>query len=93
MEQPNLLTRSDTMFGVCQAIGEDFGFNANWLRVALAAGLFFNPVAVIGAYVAMGATVAFSRWMAPRPIAAEAVVEPVTIAVEEREVEQMALAA
>ena len=63
--QPNLLFRNDTILGVCEAIGQDFGFHPNWLRVALALAFYFNPVAVIGTYVALGALVAVSRWVAP----------------------------
>ena len=29
----NLFTRNDTLLGICEGIGEDFGFNANYLRV------------------------------------------------------------
>ena len=32
--EPNLLRRDDTFFGVCQAIGEDFGFHPIFLRIA-----------------------------------------------------------
>ena len=68
----NLLTRDDTFFGVCEAIGEDFGFHANWLRLGLAVALFFSPVAVIGGYAAAGLLVALSRWIAPNPKIADA---------------------
>ena len=63
--QPNLLFRNDTILGVCEAIGQDFGFHPNWLRVALALTFYFNPVAVIGTYVALGVLVAVTRWIAP----------------------------
>jgi phage shock protein C len=61
----NLLLRNDTILGVCEAIGQDFGFNANWLRVALCAALFFSPVAAVVGYFALGAAVAVSRLVAP----------------------------
>ena len=63
----NLLTRDDTFLGVCEAIGEDFGIHANWLRLGLAVALFFSPAAVIGGYFAAGILVALSRWIAPNP--------------------------
>ena len=63
--KPNLLGRNDTIFGVCEAIGQDFGFHPNWLRVTLASLIYFAPVAVIGSYVALGLVVALSRWVAP----------------------------
>lgn len=72
MHKGNLLTRDDTFFGVCEAIGEDFGFHANWLRLGLAVALFFSPTAVIGGYFAAGILVALSRWIAPNPAMPEA---------------------
>ena len=69
----NLLLRNDTMFGVCQAIGEDFGFNPNWLRIALALSFYFAPLAVVGFYIVLGVAVAATRWRYPAaPIAAMA---------------------
>ena len=63
--KPNLFLRNDTIFGVCEAIGQDFGFHANWLRVALALGLFWNAAYVIAGYLAAGVIVALSRWIFP----------------------------
>ena len=40
--------RTETILGVCEAIGEDFGFNANWLRVPFAALILISPLWVIG---------------------------------------------
>ena len=34
----NPFTREDTLFGVCEALGEDFRFNPLLLRVAFGAG-------------------------------------------------------
>ncbi len=68
-ENPNLFFRPDTLLGICQAVGEDFGFNPNWLRIAFGAVLVFAPVAVIGSYLGLGLVVAASRWIAPaRPV-------------------------
>jgi len=44
--------RNDTILGVCEAIGRDFGFNPIWLRLAFIAPLFFAPTATILAYFA-----------------------------------------
>jgi phage shock protein PspC (stress-responsive transcriptional regulator) len=60
-----LVGRNDTILGVCEAIGQDFGFHPNWLRVALSALVYFAPVAVIGSYFALGVVVAVARWVAP----------------------------
>jgi phage shock protein C len=60
-----VFARDDTFFGVCQALGEDFGFHSNIPRVLIAVGLFVNPVAAIAAYAVCGALVAVSRWLVP----------------------------
>jgi phage shock protein PspC (stress-responsive transcriptional regulator) len=63
--QVSFLARDDTMFGVCEAIGEDFGFNPFYLRVLLAFLIFWNPVVVISAYIVAGVAIAALRWMVP----------------------------
>ena len=65
--QPNLLTRDDTFFGVCQALGEDFGFPPNLLRVAFGIPVIFFPMQVLTIYFGLGAVVLVSRLLAPRP--------------------------
>ena len=57
--------RSTTLLGVCEAIGEDFGFNANYLRVPIAAIVVFNVWAAVGAYLALGLVVLASRYLFP----------------------------
>ena len=81
-ERENLFLRNDTIFGVCEALGQDFGFNANWLRVALCASLYFSPMGVIGGYLAVGLLVAASRLLFPAP-QVEAPAASVNPAVEE----------
>ena len=66
-ENGNLFTRDDTMLGVCEGLGEDLGFNPNWLRAALGAGLIWNPVAMIGIYLGLGVVVLFTRLVMPNP--------------------------
>ena len=66
-QHTNLIARDDTFFGVCQGIGDDFGFNPLWLRVVLSVLLLWNPQAVIGAYFALGAAVLLSRLIFPNP--------------------------
>jgi phage shock protein PspC (stress-responsive transcriptional regulator) len=68
------------VLGVCEGIGEDLGFNPVYLRVAFAAGIFFAPLAVIGAYFALGVVVAASRWAFPVIDAAPA--SPVVVEAE-----------
>ena len=61
----NLVFRNDTVLGVCEAIGQDFGFHPNWLRLTLASLFYFFPMGVIGTYLGLGIVVAFTRWVAP----------------------------
>jgi phage shock protein PspC (stress-responsive transcriptional regulator) len=77
--------RNDTLLGVCEAIGQDFGFNPLWLRLAFIAPLFVAPVATVGVYLALGAVVATSRYFFPRIPASEQVVEATAKPVIEEE--------
>lgn len=54
------------LFGVCAAIGEDFGFNPLWLRIALGVSMLVAPVAVVAVYVWMGVAVLASRALFPK---------------------------
>jgi Putative stress-responsive transcriptional regulator len=67
--------RSHTILGVCEGIGEDFGFNPVFLRVPFAASVLLNPLMAIGAYFALGAVVLLSRLVFP--IAKPASVRPI----------------
>lgn len=62
--------QSHTILGVCEAIGEDFGFNPIFLRVPFAAIVLYSPTIAIAAYLALGAIVLASRLLAPKPKAA-----------------------
>ena len=67
---PSLFARHDTFFGVCEALGQDLRINANWLRIAFAAGLLLSPLWALGAYFGLGLAVMVSRRFFPRrPIA------------------------
>jgi phage shock protein C len=57
--------RSHTILGVCEAIGEDFGFNPTFLRVILAAMVLYSPLIAIGSYFALGVVVLASRLLFP----------------------------
>lgn len=65
--QPNLFTREDTFFGVCEALGEDLGIHSNWLRLAFAGAFFFAPLQVVLGYLALGLVVAVTRRLFPNP--------------------------
>ena len=58
--------RSHTIFGVCEAIGEDFGFSPIWLRVPFAASVLLSPTMAIAAYLALGLVVLASRLLFPK---------------------------
>lgn len=64
--QVALPLRSHTVLGVCEAIGEDFGFNPTLLRVPLAAVVLWSPVWAIGVYLALGLVVLASRLLFPK---------------------------
>lgn len=63
--QPSLFTRDDTLFGICEALGEDLGFNPLPLRVALGVLLLWNPVVVVSAYFGVGVLVMATRFAFP----------------------------
>lgn len=62
--------KPDNILGICEAVGNDLGFNPTWLRIAFVPILFFAPVVMIGAYLALGAVVLASRLIFPKPRAA-----------------------
>lgn len=61
----NLVMRNDTILGVCEAIGQDFGFNPNWLRLAFCAPIYWNPGLVLSVYLGLGLIVAGTRYFFP----------------------------
>lgn len=68
--------RSHTILGVCEAIGEDFGFNPTLLRVPFAATVLYSPTYAIAAYFALGIVVLASRLLFPRAKAQNVVDQP-----------------
>lgn len=71
----NLLTRDDTVLGVCQGLGEDLGFNPLWLRIAFAVGVYLNPLVAVGTYFGLGIIVLTTRLLVREPRRAAAAVE------------------
>ena len=63
--------RSHTILGVCEAIGEDFGFNPVFLRIPFAASVVYSPTMAIGAYLALGLAVLASRLLFPKATSAK----------------------
>ena len=68
----SLSLRSDTMFGVCEALGQDFGISANWFRVGFAFAVIYNLEYAALAYAGIGALVLLSRLIYPGRAVAEA---------------------
>jgi phage shock protein C len=95
--QPSVFARDHTLFGVCEALGEDLGFSPILLRIAFALGLFFSPIGAIALYAGLGLLVAFTRFAAPNPRQAPAAeAEPAQAAAEPAELRaepEMAMAA
>jgi phage shock protein PspC (stress-responsive transcriptional regulator) len=60
-----LTASKDNLLGICNAVGEDFGFNPLWLRLALGAVFVVQPVGVVVAYLALGLVVLASRLLVP----------------------------
>ena len=86
----NLVMRNDTILGVCEAIGQDFGFNPNWLRIAFCAPIYWNPGLVLGVYLGLGLVVVATRYFFPdhsvqTPATQRTVETNATEIVEERE--------
>ena len=85
--------RNDTLLGVCEAIGQDFGFNPLWLRLAFIGPLFFQPVLTISVYFGLGVLVAATRYFFPRQVVEADVIDlPAKPAAFEAE-EQLQIAA
>ena len=63
----NVFARDDTFFGVCQALGEDLGFNPNYLRIAFALPLLYAPVATLAVYFALAVVILALRLLVPNP--------------------------
>ena len=84
VSQTALPLRNHNILGVCEAIGEDFGFNPVLLRIPFAASVLWSPMIAIGAYFALGAVVLVSRLLFPKPKAELVAVEDANEAAEQR---------
>lgn len=90
-DQTAVFWRHDTFLGVCEAIGQDFGFNANWLRVVFALGLLPSPTITLSLYLGLGVLVAVSRFAFPA--GRKAVVEAAPAPVADNDAASVELAA
>ena len=87
--QVALPLRSHTILGVCEAIGEDFGFNPTFLRIPLAASVLYSPLYAAVAYFALGLIVLASRLIFPKAKSAAAE-QPTASADEQQELAKAA---
>jgi phage shock protein PspC (stress-responsive transcriptional regulator) len=85
VSQVALPLRSHTILGVCEAVGEDFGFNPVLLRIPFAASVVYSPVLAIGAYLGLGLVVLASRLLFPKAKTVAAVGSQPEAANEEHE--------
>ena len=70
-DQASLFAREDTMLGVCEGLGQELRVPPTLFRVAFAVGLFWNPLAMVVAYLTLGTALALFRRAFPmRPAAA-----------------------
>ena len=81
MSKTNLVTRNDTILGVCQGLGEDFGFNPTILRLALILPIFWFPAQMLAIYLGLGLVVLVSRTLFKTPeVKAEADIATLPVA-------------
>ncbi len=94
-ETQKLAAPKDNLLGICNALGEDFGFNPLWLRLALGCAFVIQPVGVILGYIALGLVVLVSRLAFPNAKRAkvDAVVTPLPASAPAREEQVFAKAA
>jgi len=76
--------RGDTMLGVCEALGQDFGFHPNWLRLVLGSVVLWSPWMAFAIYLGLGVIVALSRIIAPPRREVVAAAAPLHLAAETR---------
>jgi phage shock protein C len=57
--------RSDTFFGICEAMGQDLRISPTLFRVAIGVGVLFHPLATLGVYATAGIVVLATRLAIP----------------------------
>lgn len=75
----SFVTDERNLFGVCAALGHDFGFNPLLLRLIFGATLLWNPILVISTYAFAGLFVLVSHWLFPAPRSKQATGETLMI--------------
>jgi len=85
--------RAHTILGVCEGIGEDFGFNPVLLRIPFAASVLISPTMAIGAYLLLGLVVLASRMLFPKVKPEQAVADAALVVQPANEQRELAKAA
>ena len=57
----------DSLFGICQSVGDHVGFNPLYLRLSLFVLMLFNPIAMACTYAGLGMVVGLSHLIFPKP--------------------------
>jgi phage shock protein C len=57
--------RDDTMLGICAGLGEDLGFNPNYLRIAVGSIVLVDIMLAVVVYLGLGVAVAAARLLFP----------------------------
>lgn len=91
--QVSPILRSHTILGVCEAVGEDFGFNPVFLRIPFAVGVLWSPLITFATYFALGAVVLGSRLLFPRAKQGDQLEQSVQVADAANEQAELARAA
>ena len=85
--------RSHTILGVCEAVGEDFGFNPVLLRIPFAVGMLWSPLITFATYFELGAVVLGSRFLFPRVKQADQLEQSTQVSAAANEQAELARAA
>ena len=59
--KPPIFDRPETILGVCEALGDDFGISAHWFRAALFPLVLVFPWQTVAAYFGLALLVLVSR--------------------------------
>ena len=85
--------RQAAIFGVCEALGEDFGISANWFRLALAPLMIVSPLWTLAGYFLVGMLVMATRLLWPDAVEPVAPIEALPTAANHSTPDEVRLAA
>ena len=60
-----IFDRPETILGVCESLGDDFGISGNWFRAALFPLLLWQPLWTVVGYLLLAGVVLASRLIFP----------------------------